>query len=513
MRNLKKSVNKIKIINLLGFVIFTVIAVKVFSSLTYMFRENQYTSNDRIAVVGIKEEKKNSLDVVCIGGSATFVYWEPLKAFNDYGFTSYDLATNTIQAESILSYVKYAQKYQNPDLYVIGVRAFQYYSQDGDEVGLRVTTDALDLGVIRNQLITQYINNRTIQTDAVSLYCDLAKYHINYDALKNPISWQLKNNTYKCNFKGHQPQTEWCNLQQPVNFQNEKRADLAINDRKVLIELLDYLNENDINALFVVCPYYISAEEYSVYNSIGDIVQNYGYNYLNMNDYYAEMGIDFSEDFYNINHVNTLGAEKYTKFLGDYIKENYDLPDHRNQKNFLEWQELAGQFDIDTQNNIDIVKGKMAYAKEGVNRGRVITAENDFSSWGMLVSDDRYTLCVFGNSNDFENVSQSDKKVMELLGVGDLETRKNYINVISASNTIIANLNEETVITTDIGQSQQPSNCTIINNDSEKTITIDDVKFSKNLEGINVLVFDNSYKTIIDFVTLKYEDNHIVLER
>ena len=121
-----------------------------------MFRGNQYNYYDRISVVGIKEEKENSLDVIYIGGSATFVYWEPLHAYSDCGFTSYDLATNTIQAESILAYVKYAQQYQNPDLYVIGVRAFQYYDEIGSEVGLRVTSDALDMGRNRFELINTF---------------------------------------------------------------------------------------------------------------------------------------------------------------------------------------------------------------------------------------------------------------------------------------------------------------------------------------------------------------------
>ena len=102
--------NKIKIVKFIGAIVFLVIIIHIFLALTYLFRGNQYNYYDRISVVGIKEEKENSLDVIYIGGSATFVYWEPLHAYSDCGFTSYDLATNTIQAESILAYVKYAQQ-------------------------------------------------------------------------------------------------------------------------------------------------------------------------------------------------------------------------------------------------------------------------------------------------------------------------------------------------------------------------------------------------------------------
>lgn len=289
--------NKVKIVKLIGAITFFIIIIHVFLSLTYLFRGNQFNYNDRISVVGIKKEKKNSLDVIYIGGSAAFTYWEPLRAYNDCGFTSYDLATNTIQAENILAYIKYAQKYQNPDLYVIGVRAFQYYDEVGSEVGLRVTSDALDMGWNRFELIHTFLNNRSLETDEIALYFDIAKYHTNYEALSNETAWHLIDNAMKCDYKGGQLQTAWCYLQEPKNVKTSERAKLSNNDENTLVELLNYLKKNDLNALFVVCPYSVTSEDYAKYNTMSDIVSEYGYNFLNTNDYYKEMGIDFSTDF------------------------------------------------------------------------------------------------------------------------------------------------------------------------------------------------------------------------
>lgn len=79
-------------------------AISALLGATYLFRGHVFGYNDRISVVGIKEEKKDSLDVIYIGGSAAFVYWELMKAYKDCGFTSYDLATNSIQTENILAW-------------------------------------------------------------------------------------------------------------------------------------------------------------------------------------------------------------------------------------------------------------------------------------------------------------------------------------------------------------------------------------------------------------------------
>ena len=52
------------------------------------------------------------------------------------------------------------------------------------------------------------------------------------------------------------------------------------------------------------------------------------------------MGLDFDTDLYNSTHVNIFGADKYTDFLSNYLKTNYNLPDRREDKNYQEWFDL-----------------------------------------------------------------------------------------------------------------------------------------------------------------------------
>ena len=71
--------------------------VQVFFGVTYLFRNTDYS---RRHIAGLKQEK---VDMVYVGGSAAFVYWQPLKAWNECGYTSYNYATDSIPAESIKS--------------------------------------------------------------------------------------------------------------------------------------------------------------------------------------------------------------------------------------------------------------------------------------------------------------------------------------------------------------------------------------------------------------------------
>ena len=35
--------------------------------------------------------------------------------------------------------------------------------------------------------------------------------------------------------------------------------------------------------------------------------------------------------------MNLQGAEKVSKYIGKYLKENYQLPDHRREKKYEQW--------------------------------------------------------------------------------------------------------------------------------------------------------------------------------
>ena len=71
--------------------------------LSYVMRP---VTNSRKNLCGFYAEKSNSLDMVYVGGSACYAYWEPLAAWNEYGFTSFNFATESIQPQCI----KYAMQ-------------------------------------------------------------------------------------------------------------------------------------------------------------------------------------------------------------------------------------------------------------------------------------------------------------------------------------------------------------------------------------------------------------------
>ena len=118
MRECKKN-----IIDITKILIFLILFVLIFIFLTYIMKPINVNLKN---IAGFYNEEKNSLDMVYIGGSAAFVYWQPLKAYEDEGIASYNFAVNSIQEESYKYMIKEVLEYQNPKLILIDARAYSY---------------------------------------------------------------------------------------------------------------------------------------------------------------------------------------------------------------------------------------------------------------------------------------------------------------------------------------------------------------------------------------------------
>lgn len=322
--------------------IFIIISFSFIKIITYIMKPS---SVDLENIAGFYGEKKNSLDMVYIGGSASFVYWEPLRAFEKNGIVSYNFGANTIQPELYTTMIKEIFKTQKPELIVIDARAFQYRDdgQPPSEVAYRNVLTGMPISINKIRFIYNNVKKYLNEEDCTSYYFDIIKYHRELEDLN--ISNQIKMcfNTYKNKNKGFYfvPKVE---KQIIPNPKTDNKTSVATETETILIDLLDYISTTDCNYLFVVSPYIEEVAHKENFNYIADIIEKYGYNFLDTNDYYDEMKINFDTDLYNYAHVNIFGADKYTDFLIQYLQENYDLPNRKNDEKYKDWLELLPEW-------------------------------------------------------------------------------------------------------------------------------------------------------------------------
>jgi hypothetical protein len=60
-----------------------------------------------------------------------------------------------------------------------------------------------------------------------------------------------------------------------------------------------------------------------------DYIEEHGFTFADFSNDIDKIGIDHKTDLWNVNHFDALGSEKVTKYLCEYLVNNYDIPDRR----------------------------------------------------------------------------------------------------------------------------------------------------------------------------------------
>lgn len=292
------------------------------------------------AIEDFYDEPGNSLDVIYVGGSNVGAHFNSTLAYREYGFTTGMMTSGSQPFTSTKYLIKEVEKYQEPKLYIIDLASatddFSYRFQDE---WCRSVVDYM-----------KFTRNRIDAINNILFYADVPKEEYIYyyfSFLKYHNGWKTINNL---NFNNPAIKGYWY---YPYIFRNadnyveyvweEEERTLPQDNEEVLVDLLNYLQENDLNVLFVIPNRYFSEYDCQLFNSITKIVKNYGYNVINFN-LVDGLELDKNVDFYDNKHLNIYGATKFTLFFAEYLKKNYNLDDHRGDKLYESWEDAYNRF-------------------------------------------------------------------------------------------------------------------------------------------------------------------------
>ena len=488
-----------------AFCIFMAILIFLFSKVTWIFRANGEEAREDIA--GFKNQE--NIDVVCYGGSNLLRFYQPLEAWNQRGYTSYNYATSSAKADLLKEYIEESRQTKEAKLYVCDIRSLPMVDSTIDEASLRNWSDSLSVfSPVRLKGIHSFLFTRDWQGwDIPSFYFDIVKYHSQTEALASEYQWSYTNlENIKNVDRGFEPSIAHAPFEEPEK--SDERGELTQQQEEAMNKLLDYCDEENLQVLFIVCPYILSESDWMILNTCGDMIQARGYSYINFNDYYEEIGLNFETDFGDVNHVNFLGAEKYTSYLTNYIADHYELPDHRGEEAYSEWDrdyEIYGESQAQWKEKIVTLVEEHLTAKE---IGESLADISDFSKWYNSLQNRNFTVFIVKNQcYDWQPDNKTFKNMLSKWGIDMSQT--NYVGVWSNNNCIFSSNENEGYsgsVGTDRGRGAKE--CTISAGETPE-IMIDDVDYYSASEGIQIVVFDNNYQRVVDNVILSLSDDTV----
>lgn len=295
----------------------------ILMTVTYIIRTNGDVK-DRFT--GFYAEPENTIDVVMIGSSPVYPYYATPMMWGEYGIRAYPLSSNLQRPVAGTYMVEEVRKTQDPSLYVFEMR--MYTARDTDLTNnmayTRGVTDNMKYSLNRIKTINAMVDD---VSERYTYYFDIFKYHSNWKTMVLPE--QLASFRYEKpdDQKGYVMTDEVGPCEAVDTSGITEKIPMPEIQEKYLYELLEYLKENKLQALFILSPTVMEEEKQKMYNYMEEIIGSYGYEFLDMNDHYETIGLDFATDFSDYGgHTNALGAKKCTAFLSEYILEHYPLP-------------------------------------------------------------------------------------------------------------------------------------------------------------------------------------------
>lgn len=294
--------NIIKSIVFLGILLGIVAGISI--ALTPKCDSNKYSMFDK-ANYEVLQERQESIDVLVLGDSLIYSSINPLQIWHEYGYTMFDCAEPAYIMSDAYKHIKVAVDYQKPKMIVME--------------GNMLFRDP-----------NRYPWNDKLVRKIKSLV-PIYKYHDNW---KKVVS---KNSTWLNTSKGYKLITKTV---PSTNYDYMKYSDkvrkFPDRNEEWFKKILNLCKENNIEFLLVTTPTQESAN-YPRRNALVKLSEKLDFKYVDLNlGNPAE--IDWTAETKDKGaHLNYKGANKVSHYFGEYLKNTYNLEDHRNDEKYAVW--------------------------------------------------------------------------------------------------------------------------------------------------------------------------------
>lgn len=312
---------KKKILKLVGFL--TILAI-ILAQLNRIF---SFKYDDGICQMEqFYKQEKDSIDVLVLGSSHAFVDINPEILYEQEGICAYDLCASMQPTWHTYYYLKEALKYQHPKLIVMDVFRLVENFDYSKESKLIKSTYGMKMSKNKLQSIRAGLNEEN-QSEAYTYFFEFPAYHSRYTELtRDDFVFDKKKME---NYKGFYPVNQVTPMERPQVEHVIECTPIEEKTKTYFQMILELAKEENIPVLLINAPYILNEDDKKIYNSLEKMLleydASYQITYLDFNQMYDELGIDFSTDFADYDHLNENGVKKLNPYLATFIKENYDL--------------------------------------------------------------------------------------------------------------------------------------------------------------------------------------------
>lgn len=279
----------------------------------------------------------NTVDVLFIGSSHVYKGIDPSVLYEEYGIAAYNLGSASQPIWNSYYYLEEALKTQTPELIVLECYKVTGNEQYADASTTIKATSGMRFSKTYIEAIKASVED---PKERMNFYLRFPWYHARYEEINGGDFLDNYGNPHYDNFLGYIPEQRLVEEEIPQNINSiDKVEPISEKNMLYLNKMVELAKEHDIPMMFLIAPFCKTADEKQpYYNALEQYAEEKQIPLVNGNKYYDEIGLIATEDFGKGKHLLYSGAKKFTKYVGAYLDENYDLPDKRNHPDYGIWQ-------------------------------------------------------------------------------------------------------------------------------------------------------------------------------
>ncbi len=276
-------------------------------------------------------------NVIFIGDCEVYENFSPITLWEEYGIKSYIRGSAQQLIWQSYYLLEDTLQYETPDVVVFNVLSMKY-DEPQSEAYNRLNLDGMKWSSSKYKAI---MASMTEEESIIDYIFPLLRYHERWSELTSEDFQYMFSSKPKLSHNGFMMRVDELaaeNIPEETPLADYTFSDICY---EYLDMMVDLCKENDIELILIKAPSLYPAwydewnEQMVEYANENDV------DYINFLDYIDEIGLDYDHDTYDAGlHLNLSGAEKLSSYFGNYLVENYDIEDSKNDEESVErWNE------------------------------------------------------------------------------------------------------------------------------------------------------------------------------
>ena len=449
---------------------------------------------------GLSNEYRNfsqdTFDVLFAGSSVVLNDIHPLQLYHEHGIAAYNLGSGEQTLPLTYYIVKETIREQHPDLYVIDVYTCFNESFTSNDERTHFITDFLRVPEKIEAVLAAVPKEQQLD-----FLFEFGTYHTRWEELsKTDFERVNPEKTGAYGAKIHYGSKPF----ESIGTITDAKEQLPELPERYLRKIIELCQKNGTEVLLTLMPANYSFTDplrdlpkwQKYWNKVQDIADEYGINYLNFMYHYDELKIE-DRDFYDNTHLTAYGAEKLTRYLGNYLKSHYELKDVRENplydfmsEDFEKFQAYKAELELKSTTSLndylDLLETEYISS-----RYTILMAVKDIQGYAITreITDRLISLGCTGGNILLDRQYHS------------------FISIINGTDVIERYGSDEAICYDgELNDRKLHMSSMTYTKGNQAEIKIGSKDYAKNKRGLNIVLYDNRKEEIIDSVSF---DTHV----